>query len=222
MNWPSVGPDGERRDELALAFDRRRARRLLVLPAWFQEANKMRRQTVEVMRRLDVSGIDSFLPDLPGCNESESPLAEQTLTGWRHAADVARSYFRATHVLAIRAGTLVAPREMPGWHYAPLAGARMLRSLVRAQAIADAEGGRGRPGPALLEEARTHGAVLAGWHLGSAIFNAIESATPTEGLVEIEQSALPGSALWLRAEPSEAPEQAEAIAAIIADGIGPA
>ena len=49
-------PDG---DEYALAFDRGRAQRLLVLPALFDEANKLRHFTVEVLRRLDVSGIDA-------------------------------------------------------------------------------------------------------------------------------------------------------------------
>jgi len=34
----------------------------------------MRRFTVEVMRRLDNAGIDSFLPDLPGGNESSQAL----------------------------------------------------------------------------------------------------------------------------------------------------
>ena len=49
-------------------------------PALFDEANKLRRRhTVEVIRRLDAAGIDCLLPDLPGCGESLSPLAEQTL-----------------------------------------------------------------------------------------------------------------------------------------------
>ena len=72
--WPT--PAGE---EYAAAFDKGRAHRLLVLPAWFDEGNKLRHFTVETMRRLDGAGIDSFLPDLPGCNESLAPLETQAL-----------------------------------------------------------------------------------------------------------------------------------------------
>ena len=122
IEWPCPALNGERRDELALVFNRARERRLLVLPGWFDEANKMRRQTVEVMRRLDLAGIDSMLPDLPGCNESEMPLAEQTLEDWRAAADAAARHFNATNVLAIRGGALLAPSRLPGWAYAAVDG----------------------------------------------------------------------------------------------------
>jgi hypothetical protein len=44
--------------------------RLLIVPALFDEGNRMRRLTVEVMRRLAASGIASVLPDLPGLQES--------------------------------------------------------------------------------------------------------------------------------------------------------
>ena len=45
----------------------------------------MRRLTVEVMRRLDGAGIDCFLPDLPGCNESLEPLEGQEPEDWSDA-----------------------------------------------------------------------------------------------------------------------------------------
>ena len=66
-----------------------------MLPAWFDEGNKLRHFTVEVMRRLDGAGIDSFLPDLPGCNESLAPLEQQTLESWRtEAAEAALALLR--------------------------------------------------------------------------------------------------------------------------------
>src|SRR5690606_40636896 len=108
--WP--GPDG---DEYAVVFDRSRERRILVLPALFDEANKLRHFTVETMRRLDEAGFDSMLPDLPGCNESLAPLEEQTLLMWRDAAGAAANHFAATHALAIRGGALCAPAELPTW-----------------------------------------------------------------------------------------------------------
>ncbi|MEL7218652.1 MAG: hypothetical protein AAGK01_09510, partial [Pseudomonadota bacterium] len=81
--WNAPLSDGKDSEELLLAFDENRPVRVLILPAWFDEANKLRRFTVEVMRRLDGSGIDSFLPDLPGCNESLAQLSEQTIASWR-------------------------------------------------------------------------------------------------------------------------------------------
>ena len=115
---------------MALAFDSNREHRLLVLPALFDEANKMRRQTVEVMLRLELSGVDTFLPDFTGCNESLQPMAEQTLANWRAGAEAAAVHFNATHVFSIRAGCLLAPPHQPGWRYAATTGAKALRSLL--------------------------------------------------------------------------------------------
>ena len=109
-------------EEMALCFDDFRRWRLLIVPALFDESNRMRRFTVEVMRRLDAAGVDSFLPDLPGCNDSLAPLEVQTLAGWKAGMTSAAHFFRATHVLAIRAGALLAPTHIPGWHYAPQSG----------------------------------------------------------------------------------------------------
>ena len=115
--WPC--PSGG--TEYAVVFDQGRAHRLLILPAWFDEANKLRRLTVETMRRLDAAGIDSFLPDLPGCNESLAPLSDQRLEVWRDAASAAAAHFSANRVLTVRAGAMLAPTLLSGWRYAPLA-----------------------------------------------------------------------------------------------------
>ncbi|MEC8178678.1 MAG: hypothetical protein VX072_03345, partial [Pseudomonadota bacterium] len=97
VEWPCPAADGETRSEAALVFNRARDARLLVIPPLFEEANKLRRQIVEIMRRLDDAGIDSVLPDLPGCNESPAPLENQSLTSWRAAAAEAADRFQATH-----------------------------------------------------------------------------------------------------------------------------
>jgi hypothetical protein len=204
---------------MALVFDRGRARRLLVLPAWFDEANKMRRQTVEVMRRLDLSGIDSMLPDLPGCNESEAPLSAQTLESWRHAAAGAAQAFRATHVLAMRSGTLLAPEGLPGWAYAPVGGAKLLRGMLRARTIASREAGKAERTEDLQTTARGDGIELSGWAIGAAMFRALEDAEPGNALAEIGQDLVGGTGLWRRAEPDEDPEQADGLAALIAIGM---
>ncbi|MGX7952671.1 hypothetical protein ACWPM1_08895 [Tsuneonella sp. HG249] len=218
-DWPCPAPGGGTREEMALAFDRNRDRRLLVLPAWFDEANKLRRQTVEIMRRLDLSGIDSVLPDLPGTNESEAPLAEQTLDGWRRAGAAAASHFRITHVLTWRAGALLAPEGVPGWQYAAIGGKQVLRAMLRARSLSSREAGRTERSDELQSLGREHGIELAGWQLGPALFAALERAEPSAGLTEIGQSDVGGPALWLRAEPDEDPHQADAIAAMLAFGM---
>ena len=203
---------------MALVFDNSHAHRLLVLPALFDEANKMRRQTVEVMQRLHLSGVDSFLPDFAGCNESLQPLNLQTLENWRAAAQAAAHHFEATHVLSIRAGSLLAPPALPGWRYAPTTGARTLRNLLRARTIAAQEAGRSEKIEDLSAIARTDGIELAGWPIGAALFTALELAVANADSQQtiIEQTDIGGSGLWLRAEPGEDPEQADILAALIA------
>jgi hypothetical protein len=209
--WP--GAAGE---ELAIAFDKARPRRVLVLPAWFDEGNKLRHFAVEVMRRLDGSGIDSFVPDLPGCNESPAPLHEQTLEGWRSEAAEAASYFAATHVLAIRAAAAIVP-DLPGWRYAPQAGSSQLRSLLRARILSAREAGREEDRDTLLAEGHERGLELAGYHLGPAMVAALaDSGLPGAGRQrDIAQSDIGGPGLWLRAEPDHDHRQADALAAIV-------
>ena len=211
-------------DECALTFEAGREKRLLVLPAWFDEANKLRRMTVEIMHRLDLSGIDSVLPDLPGCNESAQALETQTLESWRAAASVAAEHFQATHVLTIRAGALLDPGTLPGWRYAKTGGRQVLRAMLRARTIAAREAGREETTEALQQAGRSDGIELAGWPLGAGLFSGLEEATPPDAslLADIAQADIGGGGLWLRAEPDEDPEQADALAAIVAIGMNSA
>jgi hypothetical protein len=212
-HWP--GPDGE---EYAVAFDRGRERRVLVLPALFDEANKLRHFTVEVMRRLDDAGLDAILPDLPGCHESLAPLEAQSLHGWREAAAAAAAHFGATHALSLRGGALCAPAGLPAWRYAPATGAAILRAMLRARVLASKEAGIEENREALLEHGREAGLELAGYRLGAAMIRELEAAEPPGGaaLANIAQGDLGGAGLWLRAEPDHDPAQAEALAAIVA------
>lgn len=216
--WSCPLSTGESTQELAVQFDRRRECRLLVLPALFDEANKLRRQTVQTMRLLDEAGIDSFLPDLPGTNESLRPLNEQTLDFWRSTAKTAVAHFEATHVLAWRAGALLAPDDLPGWHYAPTSGAKQLRSMLRARSIASREAGKQETLSDLQELGRSEGIELAGWRLNAEMFATLESAAPnlSELQRDIAQRDIGGAGLWLRAEPDEDATQAAALAALIA------
>lgn len=218
--WHAPLPQGGTAEELLVSFDRARARRVLILPPWLDEANKLRRFTHQVMRRLDSAGIDSFLPDLPGCNESLVPLESQTLEGWRAGVAAAAGAVGATDVLAIRAGALLVPQGLAGWRYAPLTGPRLLRGLLRARSIAAREAGIAATPEGLMAQGRAQGLVLGGWMLGPAMLRALESAEAVAdpGLKDISADDLGGAGLWLRAEPDEDTAQAERLAAIIAAG----
>jgi len=223
FTWNHPAPDGgPPSEELLVAFDRGRKARVLVCPAWFDEANKLRRFTLEVMRRLDAAGIDSLLPDLPGCNESLAPLENETLASWRAGMAAAGEALGATHVLAIRAGALVAPAVLPGWHYAAQTGPKLLRGMIRARTISAREAGMAETSEGLMAQGRESGLVLGGWPIGAAMFRELETAEPAlgPGQSDIAQSMVGGPGLWLRAEPDEDAGQADRLAAIIVESIG--
>lgn len=197
VSWPCPLPGGASADEYALAFDLGRAQRLLIVPALFDEANRMRRFTVEVMRRLDAAGIDSLLPDLPGTNESLAPLEAQSLQGWCSAVAAASQHFGASHVLAIRGGCLVVPDGLPGWLYAPVKGGSILRQMLRARTLAAREAGREESREDLTTLALTEGIELAGYRIGQQLFADLEEAQAPEreDLSVIEQGTIGGAGL---------------------------
>ena len=219
--WPCPQPQGGTAPELAFACDRGRDLRLLMIPALFDEANKLRKLCGDVLRRLDGAGIDCHLIDLPGCHESLSPLEAQTPASWRAATQAAAAHFRSTHVLGIRGGTLVMPLGLPGWRYAPVKGANILRQMLRARIIAAREAGREETIEALLDNGLKDGLELAGYHLSASFISAFQSALPpvAVGLADIDQEMLGGGGLWLRAEPDEDRAQADTLAAILAVGM---
>lgn len=204
-------------DEFALAFDRQRAHRLLIVPALFDEANRLRRLTVEVMRRLDAAGIDCVLPDLPGCNESLQPLETQTLDSWRAAMAAAAAHFGASHVLGIRGGALVLP-ALPGWRYAPVKGANLLRQMLRARIVVAKEAGLAETQDSLLAAGARDGLELVGYRLGPDLLAQLQAAESAPAS-DIPQDLVGSAGLWLRAEPGEDRAQADALAAILALGI---
>ncbi len=220
-SWPCPIPSGGMGEEMALVFDARRGSRLLVIPPFFDEANKFRHQILETMSRLDELGVDSICPDLPGCNESLIPHSAQSLAAWRIAAIAAANHFSATHVLAFRSGCWIVPSALPGWLYAPSKPGQVLRAMLRARTIAAREAGRQETAESLLEQGRKEGLELAGWKLGSALIGELEATgfEVHDHHNTIDHSEIGGKALWLRAENDFDPEQAEALAALIAAGI---
>jgi len=219
--YPCPLPDGGLSRELVLSFDSARTQRVIILPALFDEANKLRRLTVEVMRRLDAAGIDCFLPDLPGTNESLIPLSAMTLAAWRDAALAAALHVKATRLLALRGGALIAPAELAGWHYAPAKGPSILRQMLRAEILAAREAGREETQDSLLAIGLQSGLELGGYQIGAAMLAELQDAQPdlAPGTTLIEQDMLDGGPLWLRAEPDDDRAQADALAAIISIGL---
>ena len=220
-SYPCPLPGGAAASEYALTFDQSRAHRILIAPALFDEGHKLRRFTVEVMRRLDGAGIDCFLPDLPGLNESEQDLALIEPEDWRMALEAAARQFEVTHVLALRGGGLVLPDKLRGWHYAPVKGASLLKTMLRARILAAREAGREELLATLTEQGLALGIVLAGYSLSGEMLRQMGELTPGKqpGITAIEHELLGGGALWLRAEPAEDSAQADALAAIVAIGI---
>ncbi|MWV27861.1 hypothetical protein [Aurantiacibacter rhizosphaerae] len=209
--WPS--PSGS--SEYALSFDRQREKRVLVIPALFEEGNKLRHFTVELMRRLDAGDIDCFLPDLPGTNESLEDLERQSLDSWRAAIDAAAHHFGATHVLTMRGGALVAPAHLSAMHYAPVAGSGLLRAMLRAQVMIASEQGRTETRDGLLASGLAEGLRLGGYDIGPQMIGELEAAKPAQDAEQIAQGDVGGGGLWLRAEPGHDPAQAQRLADII-------
>lgn len=214
-------PSGATADEMLLGFDRKREHRILVVMPLFDEASKMRRQIVETMRILDQSGVDCFCPDLPGCNESLAPHAEQSLSGWRGAAANAAAHVQATHVLGVRSGSLVAPGDLPGQAYEPVKPRAVLSRLARAEQISARETNESVTAKELIARGCENGVTLAGWPLGADLVNelAANGSITSPHHLPITQEEVGGSPLWLRAEPSFDPAQAQALAAMIVDRI---
>ena len=218
--WPCPLHDGGMADEMVMGADARRKRRVLIVAPLLDEANKFRHQLAEIMRRLDALGLDSFLPDLPGCNESLQAHAHQTIEHWRTCVQEACFQISATDILAIRSGCWLVPTDARSWLYAPVKPAQVLRSLVRTRLLSAKEAGKQETAETLLETARHSGIELAGWSLGPQLIAELENArfSPPPGSQIIDHEAIGGKPLWLRAENDWDPAQADAIATIVSRG----
>ena len=219
VSWPCPAPAGDTAGEYAIAFDQGRPIRLLVIPALFDEANRLRRLAVEVMRRLDQAGIDSFLPDFPGTNESLQPLEGLEPVDWHRAMAAAARHFAATHTFAMRGGCLFAPAGLPSLHYAPIDGAAVLRPLMRARVLTAREAGREETRESLAARAEQEGIELAGYRLSARFFQNLRTLQPAAAAVTIAQESIGGGGLWRGAEPGDDPAQAEALARTVAQAL---
>jgi hypothetical protein len=195
---------------------------ILIVPPLFEEANRTRRTLVLAMRALAADGFAAVLPDLPGQNESLVPLADVDLVGWRDAlAAVASGIDGPTIIASVRGGALIDHQANAAawWRLAPVGGASLLRTLMRARVSADREAGATSSLESLQDEAKTAPLLLAGNRLSPAMMAQLgtSEAQAVEPLrsVGLGADGIAGTPLWLRAEPGEDAAMAEAIAADI-------
>lgn len=219
--WPCPIADGNISEELLVSKkaydgDSGAISNILIIPPLFGEHNLMRRQLVLIMGALSERGHHSFLPDLPGWNESLQPLNKQSLAFWRSCMKAAAKHVNADYFLAVRSGTLLAPSSLPGCLYEPQSGPRLLRGMMRAQSISDRERGLPLTISQIIADGRDEGIGLNGWELCAQLFNELEEAEIAQNeshrIVSNDDVGSPG--LWLRSEPSDDLEQAGRIADI--------
>ena len=220
------------RKELCLSVAAQSNRSVLLVPPLFDEMNRMRKMLVDVMRALHALEISSFLPDLPGTNESLTALDRVTLSDWQKAIRACAEQHKISHIASFRGGALIVAEMQSAdhWIFSPVKGATILRTMLRTKVAADREAGMITSLAELAAEAEAGPLELAGNIIGSGLFTQLNSAEIPElknqRIVRLESDnkpadfQIPGSALWLRAEPDDDPAMSSAIALDIAGWIG--
>lgn len=216
------------RRELCLCSAPGSSRRVLLVPPLFDEMNRMRRMLVDVMHALAGLDVGSFLPDLPGTNESLVALEQVHLADWRNALQACARQHHISHIASFRGGALAVAELQTArhWIFSPVKGTTILRTMMRTRVAADRESGLSTSLADLTAEAATGPLELAGNVLGSDLFAQLNAADIPEmdnqRIVRLESDSkpadghIPGSALWLRAEPDDDPAMSSAIARDIA------
>ncbi len=220
------------RKEFCLSIAAQSSRRVMLVPPLFDEMNRMRTMLVDVMRSLEALGVGSFLPDLPGTNESLIPLEQVTLSDWQKAIETCAAQHKISHIASFRGGVLTAAnmKTAEHWIFTPAKGATILRTMLRTKVAADREAGLTTSLAELASRAGAGPLELAGNIIGPDLFAQLNAADipdlKHQRIVRLESDSKPadgqitGSALWLRAEPDDDPAMSSAIAQDIANWIG--
>lgn len=205
-------------DELLLRHGKGSPVTLLVLPALFEEANRMRRFTVSVMRGLAARGIGSVLPDLPGTGESLLTLAEVNLDDWHAAASALTNDIRGSEgrclSIGIRAGALLDGVADHGWRLAPESGERVLREMVRATSLTS-----GLKASDFDARAQAEAVSLAGNMFSPAFYSALKAAALPDSQRRMFPLADDAPRLWRAAEPGDDPAMVTTVIDDIAEWV---
>ncbi len=220
------------RKEFCLSIAAQSSRRVMLVPPLFDEMNRMRKMLVDVMRSLEALGVGSFLPDLPGTNESPIPLEQVVLSDWQKAIKACAEQYQIRHIASFRGGVLAVAsmKAAEHWMFTPVRGATILRTMLRTKVAADREAGLTTSLAELTTRAEAGPLELAGNIIGSELFAQLNGAEipdlEHQRIVRLQSDNKPtdgqitGSALWLRAEPDDDLEMSSAIAQDIANWIG--
>lgn len=220
------------RKEFCLHVTAQSPRRVMLVPPLFDEMNRMRKMVVDVMRSLHELEISSFLPDLPGTNESVIALEQVTLSDWQKAVQACAEQHQISYIASFRGGALTVA-DLPSanhWIFSPVKGATLMRTMLRTKIAADRESGLTTSLAELAARAENGPLELAGNIIGSELFAQLNAAEmtdmPSRRIVRLESDSKPsdgqvaGSALWLRAEPDDDLTMSTAIAQDIAGWMG--
>ena len=218
--------------ELCLSLAAQSGRRVMLVPPLFDEMNRMRKMLVDVMRSLEAHEIASFLPNLPGTNESLRPLEQTMLSDWQKALEACAQQHQISHIASFRGGALAVAEMKTAnhWIFSPVKGATILRTMMRTKVAADREAGLNIGLAELAARAKTGPLELAGNIIGSDLFTQLNAAEipsmDNQRIVRLKSDnkpgdvQIPGTALWLRAEPDDDLDMSAAIAQDIAAWIG--
>ena len=203
-------------DELCLRAGSGHPKTIILIPPLFDEMNRMRRMLVDVMRLLDKGEIGSILPDLPGTNESTFPQEQASLSIWRKALfNCSTTLTDSRYIASFRGGCLIDgfAEKSKRWRLSPVKGSSLLRTMMRTRIASDKEAGLSTEMAQLTVEAERGVINLAGNSISSTMFTELQTAASAQSedvrTVQLENSSqaadtkLPGSALWLRAEPGD-------------------
>lgn len=220
-------------NEYCLKIDKNRTKKVLIIAPLFEEANRVRHTLVETMRALDALGVDSFLPDLPGRNESAMPSDAVDLNVWQAALNACASHSgNIPYIASLRGGSLLdhVIGAQAVWRLSPVKGAQILRAMVRTRIASERENGNEVNSKAIMEIAKTDGIALAGNWMSANMVAQLEPAIPPSALpcrevkissaIDSGADIIQGSPLWLRAEPDHDAQMAKAMADDIAEWIG--
>lgn len=198
----------------------------------FEEANRTRTFAVGLLRALEVRGVASLLPDIPGQGESTAPLATLTIPRMASALEAVATQAlndgRHTYAVGIRSGTLLddGTSHSGRWHFAPQTGASVLRDLHRTWRAA---GHRGDCDAMISGDADP--VEIAGNLLPVRLLSSLATAIPfdrpgvSRRVVRLSIDPLAAdrkidaSPLWRRVEPGNDPVLIERLADDIADWI---
>ena len=185
----------------------------------------MRRTLVQTMRSLAKLGVASALPDLPGQNDSLMPTEAATLALWREALRAFAMGEAAPMIVASwRGGALIDDAVIGAagyWRMAPVNGASLVKTMIRTRIAGEKEAGRTVTADDIRASAAGGPIELAGNMLNADMLAQMDAAMAQDVdplrqvMVGSGDGKLPGSALWLRAEPGDDAAMAEAMAADI-------